>query len=62
MCDDLMRLLRSQRWTVQCIHGDKKQEARNRALDDFRSGRAQILVEEKNDRIILNRDFGSIFS
>lgn len=43
-CDILNRSLRSERFHVRSIHGDKSQQDRDEALADFKSGRVSILV------------------
>ncbi|HEX6812747.1 MAG TPA: DEAD/DEAH box helicase [Planctomycetota bacterium] len=42
--DKVVKHLRSVRIPAHAIHGNKSQNARERALDDFRSGRAHTLV------------------
>jgi len=43
--DDLARTLRNEKWNnVRAIHGDKKQEERDRVLADFKAGRSNILI------------------
>ncbi|HZN38262.1 MAG TPA: DEAD/DEAH box helicase [Planctomycetota bacterium] len=42
--DKVVKHLRSVRIPAHAIHGNKSQSARERALDDFRSGRAHVLV------------------
>ena len=42
--DRVVRHLRTVRIPAHAIHGNKSQSARERALDDFRSGRAHVLV------------------
>ncbi|KAK7502000.1 hypothetical protein BaRGS_00006752 [Batillaria attramentaria] len=42
--DSITRMLRRQRWPAVCTHGDKSQNQRDSALNDFRSGRSPILV------------------
>ncbi|XP_045611453.1 probable ATP-dependent RNA helicase DDX5 isoform X6 [Procambarus clarkii] len=42
--EDVTRGLRSTGWPAMCIHGDKSQQERDWVLNEFRSGRAPILV------------------
>lgn len=42
--DDLTRRMRRYGWPAICIHGDKTQQERDWVLNEFRSGRAPILV------------------
>ncbi|XP_045611450.1 probable ATP-dependent RNA helicase DDX5 isoform X1 [Procambarus clarkii] len=42
--DDLTRRMRREGWPAMCIHGDKSQQERDWVLNEFRSGRAPILV------------------
>lgn len=42
--DRLTKFLEQERFTVACIHGDKEQRQRQRALDAFKENRIQILV------------------
>ncbi len=42
--DVVTRTLREARYSVSVIHGDFQQKARNKALEEFRSGRTRILV------------------
>ncbi|XP_070379909.1 probable ATP-dependent RNA helicase DDX17 isoform X2 [Dermacentor albipictus] len=42
--DDLTRKMRRYGWPAICIHGDKTQQERDWVLNEFRSGRAPILV------------------
>jgi ATP-dependent RNA helicase RhlE len=42
--DKVVKHLRTVRIPAHAIHGNKSQSARERALDDFRSGRAHVLV------------------
>lgn len=42
--DKLVTYLRREQIAAHAIHGDKAQSHRQRTLDDFRSGRAEILV------------------
>ena len=43
-CDELTRVMRQHGYQAMCIHGDKRQEERDWVLQEFRSGRTQILV------------------
>ncbi|EKX46676.1 hypothetical protein GUITHDRAFT_107458 [Guillardia theta CCMP2712] len=43
-CDLISRKLRQQSWRARSIHGGKLQDERLRALNDFTSGRAQVIV------------------
>ncbi|GMH50544.1 hypothetical protein TrRE_jg7801, partial [Triparma retinervis] len=40
----LERMLQQRGWTCSSIHGDKSQEARNKALDDFKTNKCPLLV------------------
>jgi len=42
--DELTRIMRRYGWPAMCIHGDKSQSERDWVLQEFRSGRAPILV------------------
>ncbi|KAI8515370.1 putative ATP-dependent RNA helicase ddx17 [Branchiostoma belcheri] len=42
--DDLTRRMRKDGWPAMCIHGDKSQPERDWVLNQFRSGKAPILV------------------
>ncbi|XP_019614977.1 PREDICTED: probable ATP-dependent RNA helicase DDX17 [Branchiostoma belcheri] len=42
--DDLTRRMRRDGWPAMCIHGDKSQPERDWVLNEFRTGRAPILV------------------
>ncbi len=42
--DEITREMRKNGWPAMCIHGDKSQSERDWVLNEFRSGRAQILV------------------
>ena len=44
VCENLLNSLYEQNWTAATIHGDKAQSERDRALNDFKSGRAPILI------------------
>ncbi|XP_078286469.1 putative ATP-dependent RNA helicase DDX17 isoform X1 [Rhinoraja longicauda] len=43
-CDDLTRRMRRDGWPAMCIHGDKSQPERDWVLNEFRSGKAPILI------------------
>ena len=43
-CDDLNRQLRSHGWPCISIHGDKEQFERDRALNDFKTGKSPIML------------------
>jgi len=43
-CDNLTTTMRQYGFPAMCIHGDKKQEERDWVLQEFRSGKTQILV------------------
>ncbi|XP_069823374.1 probable ATP-dependent RNA helicase DDX17 isoform X1 [Dendropsophus ebraccatus] len=43
-CDDLTRRMRRDGWPAMCIHGDKSQQERDWVLNEFRSGKAPILI------------------
>jgi superfamily II DNA/RNA helicase len=42
--DDLSREMRTDGWSVLCIHGDKQQRERDRVLLQFKSGKVPILL------------------
>ncbi|XP_022105084.1 probable ATP-dependent RNA helicase DDX17 isoform X2 [Acanthaster planci] len=42
--DELTRKMRKDGWPAMCIHGDKSQPERDWVLNEFRSGKAPILV------------------
>ncbi|KAL0118181.1 hypothetical protein PUN28_009090 [Cardiocondyla obscurior] len=42
--DDITRNIRREGWQAMSIHGDKNQQERDHVLQEFRSGRAPILV------------------
>lgn len=44
MCDQLARGLNRAGWCASAIHGDKRQEDRDRVLADFKSGRCNIMI------------------
>jgi len=44
MANDIAHQLRRQGWPTAAIHGDKKQEEREHALGQFRSGQCSILI------------------
>ncbi|MEE6515265.1 hypothetical protein FKM82_023882 [Ascaphus truei] len=43
-CDELTRRMRRDGWPAMCIHGDKTQQERDWVLNEFRSGKAPILI------------------
>ncbi|XP_056379852.1 probable ATP-dependent RNA helicase DDX17 isoform X2 [Hyla sarda] len=43
-CDELTRRMRRDGWPAMCIHGDKSQQERDWVLNEFRSGKAPILI------------------
>ena len=43
-CDDLAYMLRGQGFLVDSLHGERSQNARTQALENFRSGRVKLLV------------------
>ncbi|KAM4651383.1 putative ATP-dependent RNA helicase DDX17 [Discoglossus pictus] len=43
-CDDLTRRMRRDGWPAMCIHGDKSQQERDWVLNEFRTGKAPILI------------------
>jgi len=43
-CEDLCQELRRRRFWVSSLHGDKSQDARDRVLADFKSGRNNVLI------------------
>jgi len=43
-CDDLVRMLREDRYPALAIHGDKEQRERDWCLEEFRNGKSPILV------------------
>lgn len=44
MCDQLARGLNRAGWFATAIHGDKRQEERDRVLADFKDGRCNIMI------------------
>merc|ERR1719471_1156560 len=44
MCDQLARGLNRAGWFASSIHGDKRQEERDRVLSDFKEGRCSIMI------------------
>lgn len=44
MCDQLARGLNRAGWFASAIHGDKRQEERDRVLADFKDSRCQIMI------------------
>ncbi|KAM9327077.1 putative ATP-dependent RNA helicase DDX17 [Gastrophryne carolinensis] len=43
-CDELTRRMRRDGWPAMCIHGDKSQQERDWVLNEFRTGKAPILI------------------
>uniref|UniRef100_A0A4W3I4K6 RNA helicase n=1 Tax=Callorhinchus milii TaxID=7868 RepID=A0A4W3I4K6_CALMI len=43
-CDELTRRMRRDGWPAMCIHGDKSQPERDWVLNEFRTGKAPILI------------------
>lgn len=43
-CDDITRMVRRDGFNALCIHGDKSQPERDWVLQEFRSGKASILI------------------
>lgn len=65
-CDELVRMLRQDRYPALAIHGDKEQRERDWCLDEFRSGKSPILVatdvasrglDVKGCKWVINYDF-----
>ncbi|XP_017300807.1 ATP-dependent RNA helicase p62-like [Diaphorina citri] len=46
--DDITRSVRNKGWAAVAIHGNKSQQERDRVLNEFRIGRASILVSQYN--------------
>lgn len=64
-CDQLQRSLRIEGYPSKCIHGDKTQDERDHALEEFRNGKSPILVatdvaarglDVKDVRVVINFD------
>jgi ATP-dependent RNA helicase DDX5/DBP2 len=64
-CDTLCGSLRSNKFEVRAIHGDKTQQERDATLDEFRRGRLQILIatdvasrglDIKDVKVVINFD------
>nr|XP_027200342.1 DEAD-box ATP-dependent RNA helicase 20-like [Dermatophagoides pteronyssinus] len=64
-CDYFARELRRQQFNCVCIHGDKEQEERRYVLEEFKTGRANILVatdvasrglDIKDVKVVINID------
>lgn len=64
--DDLTRTLRRDGWPAMCMHGDKAQAERDWVLNEFRSGKAPILIatdvasrglDVKDIKFVINYDF-----
>jgi len=67
-CDQLTRSLQMDNFPARCIHGDKSQDERDWVLNDFRSGKCQLLVatdvaarglDIKDIGFVVNYDFPS---
>lgn len=43
-CDALCNALQKDGWPIQAMHGDKDQQERDRAMDEFRSGKTPMLI------------------
>jgi ATP-dependent RNA helicase DDX5/DBP2 len=65
-CERLLSTLWDQNWSPVTIHGDKTQQERDRALNDFKSGRTPILIatdvaarglDVKEVKYVINYDF-----
>jgi ATP-dependent RNA helicase DDX5/DBP2 len=65
-CDDLVKMLRQERYPALAIHGDKEQRERDWCLEEFRSGKSPILVatdvasrglDVKGVKYVINYDF-----
>jgi len=66
MADQLSHSLNRQGWNTQSIHGDKRQEERQRVLRDFKAGRINIMIATdvagrgihiENIALVINYDF-----
>jgi superfamily II DNA/RNA helicase len=44
VCEDIAKMLWHEEWACVTIHGDKTQQEREQALNDFKSGRSPILI------------------
>merc|ERR1712178_93606 len=64
--DNLTREMRLDGWPALCMHGDKKQEARDWVLKEFKEGKSPILVatdvasrgiDVKDIKYVINYDF-----
>jgi ATP-dependent RNA helicase DDX5/DBP2 len=67
-CDQLTRSLQQQGFPARCIHGDKSQDERDWVLNEFRSGKCNMLVatdvaarglDIKDIKMVINYDFPS---
>ena len=66
MCEDLTYSLRDEGYSVDCLHGDKTQMARDRCMEAFRRGHIKLLVatdvaarglDVKDVGVVINYDF-----
>jgi len=66
VCEDLTWKLRKEQWPAVALHGDKSQQERDAALNDFKRGHTPILVstdvaarglDVKDVRVVINFDF-----
>lgn len=64
--DDITRNVRNRGWAAVAIHGNKSQQERDRVLNEFRNGRASILVatdvaarglDVEDVRFVINYDY-----
>ncbi|CAG5123399.1 unnamed protein product [Candidula unifasciata] len=64
--DEIAKRMKSDGWPALCIHGDKSQEDRDWALNNFRSGRTPILIatdiasrglDVEDIKFVINYDF-----
>ncbi|BFZ17307.1 hypothetical protein BsWGS_20346 [Bradybaena similaris] len=64
--DDIARRMKKDGWPILCIHGDKSQQERDWALNDFRNGRNPILIatdvasrglDVEDIKFVINFDF-----
>jgi len=64
--DEITRTMRKNGWPAMCIHGDKSQGERDWVLNEFRTGRAPILVatdvaarglDVENVKFVINYDY-----
>eukprot|EP00483_Globobulimina_turgida_P006404 UN06414 len=66
MCNKMKEILWNDGYWVTCIHGDKEQKQRDRALSDFRDGRMKIMlatdvasrgIHVDDIKLVINFDF-----